>query len=213
MICVSLAHMGLNRCLDLLYNLECAEIRLDLMDLTVEEIKQVFSSPCALVATCRPGKYSWEERAHLLIEAIHSGAQYVDIEFEAEEKLLHLIKEHAKNKGVKLIISYHDFDKTPSQSELEKIIRESRIKGANIVKIATMANKPEDSATIMSLYSKNKDIIAFCMGKEGVISRVAAPLLGAEFTFAAVDDTFATAPGQLTFEKMEKIYSILEVNN
>lgn len=211
MICVSLAHLGLNRCLELLYKLECAEIRLDLMDLTVEEVKQVFSTPCVLVATCRPGKYSWEERAHLLIQAIHSGARYVDIEIEADDKLLHLIKEHAEEKGVKLIISYHNFDKTPSVKELENIIRESRLKGADIVKIATMAKSYEDSATVMSLYSKNKDIIAFCMGKEGLITRVAAPLLGADFTFAAFDETNVTAPGQLSFDKMEKIYQLMEV--
>jgi 3-dehydroquinate dehydratase I len=211
MICVSLANIGLNRCVELLSKLECAEIRLDLMELTVEEVKQVFASPCVLVATCRPGKYPWEERAHLLIQAIRSGARYVDIEYEADDKLLHLIREHADDKGVKLIISYHNFDETPSYEELEEIIRISRLKGADIVKIACHAKNGHDSAVILSLYHKNKDIIAFCMGREGVITRVAAPLLGADFTFAAVDETFATAPGQLTFEKMEKIYHIMDI--
>lgn len=211
MICVSLGNISLNRCRELLYKLQCAEIRLDLMEINVEELAELFSLPCTLVATCRPGKYSQEERSHLLVKAIHHGAQYVDIEYEADSKIIHTIREHAEDKGVKLIISYHDFDKTPTVEELEKIIVQSRVMGADLVKIATMANCKEDSSRMLSLYSKHKDIIAFCMGEEGMITRITAPFLGAEFTFASLDDASVTAPGQLSLDKMEKIYDILNV--
>jgi 3-dehydroquinate dehydratase I len=211
MICVSIGNVGLKHCTELLYKLDCAEIRLDLMELTIEEVEQLFAVPCTLVATCRPGKYSHEERLHLLTKAIRHGAQYVDIEFEAETRLLKVIKNEAKDKGVKLIISYHDFNVTPSYEELERIIVQSRVMGADLVKIAVMAKSKEDCATILSLYQKHKDIIAFGMGEAGMITRVAAPLLGADFTFAALDDAHATAPGQLTVEKMQKIYKTLNV--
>lgn len=211
MICVSLGNIGLARCTELLYKLECAEIRLDLMELTEEEVEQVFSIPCTTVATCRPGKYADDERKHLLIKAIRHGAQYVDIEFEADPRLINAIREEAEDKGVKLIISYHDFHKTPSYEELERIIIQSRVMGADLVKIAVMAKSRDDCATILSLYHKHKDIIAFGMGEEGIITRVAAPLLGADFTFAALDESQATAPGQLTIEKMEKIYKTMNV--
>lgn len=209
MICVSLGNIGFNRCLELLLKVECAEIRLDLLDLTDEEVKLIFSEPCALVATCRPGRFTEEERIRLMLLAIHHGAKYVDVEYEADAKFLHIIKEHAKDRGVKLIISYHDFEATPAYESLEKIIEQSRLMGADIVKIATMAHSAADCASVLSLYRKNTDLIAFCMGKPGVITRVAAPLLGAEFTFAAFDESFATAPGQLTVEKMEKLYETL----
>jgi 3-dehydroquinate dehydratase-1 len=162
-----------------------------------------------LVATCRPGKFSDEERARLLLKAIQHGAQYVDIEFESEVKYRHMLVEHARAKGVKVIISYHDFDKTPSLKDLEAIVEKAQLMEADIVKIATLAKTPVDCATIMSLYRKEKDLIAFCMGQLGIITRIAAPLLGAEFTFAALDDSFKTAPGQLTIEEMEKIYKII----
>lgn len=83
--------------------------------------------------------------------------------------------------------------------------------GADLVKIATMANCKEDSSRMLSLYSKHKDIIAFCMGEAGMITRITAPFLGAEFTFASLDDASVTAPGQLSLDKMEKIYDILNV--
>lgn len=211
MICVSLGNIGFNRCVESLLKVECAEIRMDLMDLTEDEVKLLFSEPCALVATCRPGKYIDEERISMLTHAIQYGAQYVDVEIESEPHFLHKIRTHAEDKGVKLIISYHNFEKTPSVEELDEVIKKARIMGADIVKIATMAKSPEDCARIMSLYAHHKDIIAFCMGREGMISRIAAPFLGAEFTFAAQDESFATAPGQLTLEKMEKIYQLMDV--
>lgn len=211
MICVSIGNVGLTHCTELLYKLDCAEIRLDLMELTEEEVEQLFAAPCTLVAACRPGKYSDDERIHLLTKAVRHGAHYVDIEFEANPKFINIIKEEAEDKGVKLIVSYHDFQETPSYEEMERIIVQSRVMGADLVKIAVMARSEEDCATIMSLYHKHKDIIAFGMGQEGMITRVAAPLLGADFTFAALDDAHATAPGQLTLEKMEKIYKMLNV--
>lgn len=211
MICVSLGNIGFNRCVESLLKVDCAEIRLDLMDFTEDEVKLLFSEPCALVATCRPGKYIDEERISMLTCAIQYGAQYVDVEIESDAHFLNKIRTHAEDKGVKLIISYHDFNGTPSVEALEDVIRKARIMGADIVKIATMATSPEDNARILGLYSQHRDLIAFCMGKYGMISRVAAPFLGAEFTFAAHDESFATAPGQLTVEKMEKIYELMNV--
>jgi 3-dehydroquinate dehydratase len=51
------------------------------------------------------------------------------------------------------------------------------------------------------------------MGEEGKITRAAAPFLGAEFTFAALDESRATAPGQLSLEAMEKIRELLETKH
>lgn len=211
MICVSLGNMGFSQCVESLLEFDCAEIRLDLMELTENEVKLLFSEPCTLVATCRPGKYIDEERLSMLTCAIHYGAQYVDIEIESDISLIHKIKQEAEDKGVKLIISYHNFNETPTIEELENIIQKSHNLGADIVKIATTAHNSSDCANVLSLYSRHNNIIAFCMGRAGIITRVAAPYLGAEFTFAAYDESQATAPGQLTVEKMEKINEILHV--
>lgn len=210
MICVSLGNVGFQHCLEMVMKSECAEIRLDLMDLSDDELKLICSEPCSIVATCRPGKYTDDERIRLLSLAIHHGAQYVDVEYEADAKYQRLIEEQARNKGVKVIISYHNYDKTPSAGELEAIIKNARLMGADLVKIATTALSPADCARVMGLYANNQDLIAFCMGEIGVISRVAAPYLGAEFTFAAFDETLATAPGQLTVEEMEKMFKIVK---
>jgi 3-dehydroquinate dehydratase type I len=62
----------------------------------------------------------------------------------------------------------------------------------------------------MALYEKNKNIIAFCMGQIGTITRIAAPLLGADFTYAALESKLATAPGQLIVDEMKDIYKMMK---
>jgi 3-dehydroquinate dehydratase-1 len=183
------------------------------MDLSEKEVQILFSEPCTLVATCRPGKLTTEERLNLLSLAIQNGARYVDVEIESEASYIQKIREIARENGVKLIISWHNFELTPDPGEIEDIISKARVQGADIVKIATMARNREDSSLVLGLYSRHNDIIAFCMGEEGKITRAAAPFLGAEFTFAALDESRATAPGQLSLEAMEKIRELLETKH
>jgi 3-dehydroquinate dehydratase/shikimate dehydrogenase len=54
--------------------------------------------------------------------------------------------------------------------------------------------------------------IAICMGKAGIVSRIIAKKLDAFMTFASIEDTAATAPGQLTIEQM-KSYRFDIINN
>jgi 3-dehydroquinate dehydratase len=48
------------------------------------------------------------------------------------------------------------------------------------------------------------------MGQIGTITRVAAPLLGAEFTYASLEPKLATAPGQLAVDEMKDIYNMMK---
>jgi 3-dehydroquinate dehydratase/shikimate dehydrogenase len=50
-----------------------------------------------------------------------------------------------------VILSFHDFQGTPSAAQLQRLAREMYDAGADIVKIATMANDITDSATVLSL--------------------------------------------------------------
>jgi 3-dehydroquinate dehydratase type I len=80
---------------------------------------------------------------------------------------------------------------------------------ADKIKITTTANSKSDCSLVMGLYAKHKNILAFCMGTLGKITRVAAPLLGAEFTYASWNELRSTAPGQLTVAELKEIYKII----
>jgi 3-dehydroquinate dehydratase type I len=209
MICVSLAGLGFDECVRALNKAEFAEIRIDQLNFSEEQFRSVFSLKRNTIATCRPEKGDDACRTALLKLAIEAGAGYIDIEYEAAPAYRTELVDFARKHNCVVIISYHNYEKTPSLSELDSIISESEQMGADRVKLAVMAQGASDVARVMGLYDAHKNLIAFCMGKLGMLSRVAAPLLGADFTFAAYNRQLATAPGQLTQGELMDIYDII----
>ena len=208
-ICVSLGGMPFGTCLQLASACPMVEIRLDMFQLDPEKIEILAMQCRQWIATCRQGTLTERERTVLLSAAIRSGATYVDIEYEAEPVYRQTLVDLAKQFQCNVIISYHDFGTTPDADTLNRIITRSFEMGANCVKLAVTANSPADCARVMSLYARHDHIVAFAMGDIGKITRVAAPFLGAEFTYATVDEAHLTAPGQLTASQMEVIYRII----
>lgn len=113
MICVSLAEQTLNGYLMSLQGVDFAEIRLDMTDLTVPEVTQLFSVHPRLIATCRPGPFPDDHRRGLLIAAIAGGAAYVDVEVDSEAAYREGILAMARSRGCTIIVSFHDYEKTP----------------------------------------------------------------------------------------------------
>jgi len=208
-ICVSLGGVPFTTCLQLASAWPLVEIRLDLLRLDPERIEILAMQCRQWIATCRPGNLTEHERTVLLAASIRSGAAYVDVEYEAEPAYRQVLVDLARQHQCKVIISYHNFETTPDTDTLNRIIQHSVVMGADCVKIAVSANSPADCARVMALYSHHNHLVAFAMGETGKITRVAAPFLGAEFTFVSVDEAHQTAPGQLTASQMEVIFRIL----
>ena len=209
MICVSLAEKNPDVCLEILEKVDMAEIRIDLAELSDTDITKVFSVRKKLIATCRPGKYSLSERVHKLKLAIESGATYVDIEYESDDDFRNAMSEFAHAHQCDVILSYHNYEMTPELDELEKIMHKCFELGADIAKIATMVKVNRDNSKILSLYKAPGRLVAIGMGELGKISRIVAPFLGAEFTYAALTDDSVTAPGQISYDKLNQY--ILEI--
>lgn len=159
-----------------------------------------------------------EKRIGVLREAISLGVDFVDVEMETadggKEKLRAAIAEEGNR--TRLILSYHNFDKTPSKKKLLELFHECRLAGADAVKIVTWAREAADNLKILNLLPTARryemPLIAFCMGEQGRMSRVMAPLLGALFTFATVERGSESAPGQLTVEETRQIWRLLRGN-
>lgn len=135
---------------------------------------------------------------------------YVDIDVKQDKlKIAHAKKINPK---IKLIISFHDFKKTPTPKELEKISRNAISKGADIVKIATTARSFSDTITMIEILSKlrkqGKKAICICMGKEGLLTRTAGHLLGNYLMYAPIDKSGSTASGQITVPELRKIQKL-----
>lgn len=208
-ICVSLGGLPFDRVLALLPSSPLAEVRMDLLNFTRDQYQLVFAQHKNLIATCRPGSVTEPVRAQLLMDALSFGAAFVDLEIECDSLWRMPIVEYAHSLGRKVILSYHNYEFTPSGTELRAIVESIFDAGADVAKIACMALSPLDSATILSLYAHYTNLVAIGMGAEGRMSRVAAPFLGAPFTFAAVKGS-ATALGQLAADDLNAIFNLLE---
>lgn len=144
-----------------------------------------------------------------LCQAIEAGARYVDVEIEAPKQMSKRVRNVAHENGTVFIRSYHDFEGTASVDALRTLVVKCHYHGADMVKIATMASSQEDVERVLSLYEwcdgmsgtdmenlSNGGLIAFCMGEEGRDSRLDCLRRGAPFTYAALDEGDAVAPGQ-----------------
>ncbi len=209
-ICVSVSGPGFQECVRQLGNEALAELRLDLVRLNKQEIKNILQLPVEWVVTCRPGTYNDKSRKEILSYAIDCGASMVDVETESYQGYREEVIQKAKEKNCKVIISFHDFERTPSRIELEKITKTVFEQGADLAKIITTSISPDDNATILSLYDSFKNLIAFSMGEIGKFTRVKCLKLGAPFSYAAPDYGKSTAVGQFSVSKMRKQLKRLE---
>ncbi|MBR6054924.1 MAG: 3-phosphoshikimate 1-carboxyvinyltransferase [Bacteroidales bacterium] len=182
-----------------------AEIRLDLCPLSEEDIEEIFSSTdVPLIATCRFAADPAAERK--ILRAVASGAAFADVEMEAPAKSRRVIRSACEEWGTRMIVSFHEVKGTPTAARLEGILKEAFAGGADFVKIVTTAATESDIETLFSLYDKAPEgkLIAFAMGPEGRRSRLECLALGAPFTYTALSESEAAAPGQWPFREMEE---------
>lgn len=222
MICTTIQNRTLEEIMNLLESseprIQMAEIRLDRCPLSIEEIEYLFSSSdTPLVATCRvvdDGNGTWEEAEEKLTAAVEAGAAFLDLEIEAPKEIGKRLRRACTEYGTTMIRSSHFFAGTPSDDVLRGTVEKCRKFGGEIVKIAAMAKSEEDVARVLALYSsvvstnsaveiqRPVELVAFSMGEIGKASRLECLKLGSPFTYAALNENEAAAPGQWTYSEM-----------
>lgn len=203
------------------------EIRLDLLKITdtnkaaklIQEIKSEAKLPVIVTnrSSLEGGKWQGkeEERIKLLLDlfTLDNGPDAVDIELSADKKERDKLVKEAKNHGKTVIISFHDFSKTPSVQEMKTILNEAFMAGADIAKLAVMPNSMRDVLALLGLTldfrEMNKPVCAISMGALGKHTRVIAPFYGSVLTYASVEDASSAAPGQLPVAEVKKIMEAL----
>jgi len=160
------------------------------------------------------GKYSGGEKKRLAVlqDAIDLGADYIDVELASEKSFLQGLI--GNKRGTQVILSFHDFWKTPSQKELKRLFGQMVRLRADVIKIVSFARSWEDNLTVLSLIpfarARKQRIVAFCMGEKGKVSRLFSPLLGAAWTYASLTRGKTSAPGQLTVREVKEIWKTLK---
>ena len=146
-----------------------------------------------------------ENRLRWLYRLADQEPMLLDVELDTLKKNDELA-DFLEKKRSPLLVSWHDFEKTPSSNSIADVLSDMR-SYSNYVKIVTMAHSIEDSLRVLELYETAIGLspIFFAMGEAGVISRLLCTMIGnAPFTYASLEKSLA--PGQLTLKQMKKLY-------
>ncbi len=191
-----------------------AEIRFDFLKIeqipeALEIIKKDLNK---IVCTLRPktegGKFPGNENERIAILKLI--AEYnpflLDVEFNTLKRNSSLVR-YLKSTKTKLLVSWHDFKKTPSFPELKKKMNQMNKFSSN-VKIVSTAKSTDDSNRMLKLYSKKgrNSLISFAMGDLGRISRILCLYLGSPYTYVSLGK--AVAPGQFSVDEVKKITNL-----
>jgi 3-dehydroquinate dehydratase type I len=124
--------------------------------------------------------------------------------------------EEIRRKGLALstILSYHDYQQTPTDTELESIVSRAKDMGAYITKLSVFCSTQRDALRLLSLLLQLREAGRRCivlgMGEHGVITRIFGPLWGNELSFVPVEVAESSAPGQISLDKLKTIMQALE---
>lgn len=151
------------------------------------------------------------ELYHILLE--QGTLDLLDVELFMPETEMGALIAKAHEKGKKIIMCNHDFDKTPSKEEIIQRLRLMQEKQADICKIAVMPQSTHDVLVLLDatqeMYHQYADrpLITMSMGELGVISRVSGATFGSAATFGVAKK--ASAPGQVSVAQLKTILTSL----
>jgi 3-dehydroquinate dehydratase type I len=193
------------------------EVRLDYLDETpqFEEIRDMTALP--LVATNRSlneGGFkaiNEEVRIQSLLSAASAGFDYIDLEWRTPQvqQLCAKLKDFSKTQ---VILSHHDFHASPTLKRLSKIHQKQVEAGADVCKIIFTANTITDNLVCLDFVQQvatKQRTINFCMGSQGLMSRLFSPLFGGFLTYAAIERGKEAAAGQITLTEMTQFYEMI----
>ena len=192
-----------------------AELRLDFMkpsmvplalNLVKKDLKRCI---CTLRPKSEGGKFSGSEKNRISI--LKLVAEYnpylLDVEYNTIRKNKDL-RQYLKRSKTDLLVSWHDFKKTPSTPSLKKMTN-GMFKFSKNIKIVTTARSIGDSAKVLSLYKnvpKNGNLVAFAMGDYGRMSRILCTQIGSPYTYVSLGKPIA--PGQFSLDEVKSIFKL-----
>ena len=192
---------------------DAIEIRLDMMNQNenMHEIlstaKENFNIPIIITnrITSEGGNWKASEYERIkILTTLLPDADAVDIELRAP--LRDKVISEARKLGKTIIVSAHDFKRTPPPDELTRILEEEHSAGGDISKLAVMPHTPQDVLNLLQAsLNATFPVCTIAMGNLGRHTRIIASLYGSKLTYASIGE--ATAPGQL---RVDKVYELMK---
>jgi len=200
---------------------DAVEFRMDLADDPIEALES-YDGDLPILATNRAewegGEASDRGRLDALGEAAEIDAvEAVDLELDSvRTEQGQQVAAAARKRDVSVVVSAHNFERTPSPADLRKVLEEAASFG-DVGKLAITAHSREDVLVLLAATrefdAKGERVATMAMGEAGRHSRAVAPLYGSRIGYAPVDPEDATAPGQYDLATLRELVEQLESND
>lgn len=217
MICIPIVSQEAKAALS---DLKKAEAIADVIELRLDVVpREVWSclfreARKPLILTLRSirqgGRFEGDEasRIEILRKTLKERPAFIDLEWDTPRELFEQLKR--ERDGTRLIVSFHDFERTPD--DLEGIWRKLDSLEADLMKVVTYANNLADNIKILQLaQNHSKKTIAFCMGPVGIPSRILTLRYGGLLTFGSLEPGKESALGQIPAQELIEIYRVREI--
>ena len=141
-------------------------------------------------------------------------ADLLDVELSQGMACVQELIKHAHQMGIGVIVSQHDFKKTPEVSNLITTMEQMAGYGADVCKIAVMPQSLADVASLLLATGTMKEnhpetlLITMSMGRTGCVSRLCGGLFGSVMSFGSMGK--ASAPGQVSAKELSDVLWAIE---
>lgn len=196
---------------------DLVEFRMDLAEDPLTQLSE-YDGELPLLVTNRPewegGEAADAGRLAALEAAVTDDAvAAVDVELAtAREGDADALIETAREQDVRVIVSTHDFETTPSKGRLQSLLTRAGTYG-DVAKLAVTAEDRADALAVLSatheLTERGQRVATMAMGEAGSHTRAVAPVYGSKIGYAPVDPAKATAPGQYDLATLRSLVDSL----
>lgn len=174
----------------------------------VHGVRAALPDAVPLLATFRTtregGAQAADDAAYAaVVRASLAGADLVDVELRTEVATRDALLADAHAAEVPVVLSTHDFARTPPRDAIVALLREQQAAGGDVLKVAVAPHGPGDVLELLAATHQftateaTRPVVTMAMGPVGVVSRVAGGVFGSVLTFASVPAAGgASAPGQ-----------------
>jgi 3-dehydroquinate dehydratase-1 len=133
----------------------------------------------------------------------------LDLEMFRSSKVVSALVAQAHAKGIKVVMSSHDFHATPATAEIISRLRRQDTLGADVLKIAVMPKSPADVLRLMDATAQmrasysDKPQLTMSMGGLGAVTRLSGEAFGSDLTFGMIGTP--SAPGQVDVGQLRQV--------
>jgi len=156
-----------------------------------------------------------EAQVIALYEAVAASGcvDLVDFEMGNAPADVQQVRALTRRHGLPLVLSFHDFQRTPATQELQARFAQAQQLEADVAKVAVMPQTMEDVHRLLGVTLQASEalaipVISMAMGGLGAVSRLCGGVFGSALTFAV--GAAPSAPGQIAIEEVRTALAVLQ---